>query len=160
MLSTPCYLCVQKTAHNNILETEALLLWLRWLLRNKNHHETRAICLCDSKVTIGGVGKGRSSSRPLLRVLRRIAAISLAGNVLTRLIYVPTEANPADAPSRGVRVRSKHRKARYDARVTKTDAKRQRYHDRLHHIIERSPYRDELEALCDDPSFWTFRPNG
>jgi hypothetical protein len=97
-------------AHNNILEAEAYLLWLRWLLRSSCRHGCRAVCLVDSKVVLGGVVKGRSSSAPILRVLRRVAALTLAGDLLVRLVYVPTECNPADAPSRGVRRRPKVRR--------------------------------------------------
>jgi hypothetical protein len=93
----------RQSAHINILEAEAYLLWLRWLLRSGTRHSVRTVCLVDSKVVLGGVNKGRSSSLPILRVLRRTAALQLAGDLLVRLIYVPTECNPADAPSRGVR---------------------------------------------------------
>ena len=147
----------RRPAHNNILEGEAYLMWLRWLLRSTKHHGTRAVCLVDSKVVLGGVSKGRSSSRPLLRVLRRAAALQLAGNLLTRLIYIPTCCNPADAPSRGVRVRSKLREASKQQRNAKNDAKKSRYYDRLSQTIRNSPYRSELENLLDDdPLFWKF----
>ena len=76
-------------AHVNILEAEALLLWLRWLVRGPKYHNTKAVCLCDSKVTIGAVCKGRSSSKPLLRVLRRIAALSMASGVQIRVVFFP-----------------------------------------------------------------------
>ena len=32
----------------------------------------------------------------------RIAALQLAGGILVKLVYVPSEDNPADAPSRGI----------------------------------------------------------
>ena len=32
----------------------------------------------------------------------RIAALQMAGGILLKLVYVPSEDNPADAPSRGV----------------------------------------------------------
>ena len=147
----------RRPAHNNILEGEAYLMWLRWLLRSTKHHGTRAVCLVDSKVVLGGVSKGRSSSRPLLRVLRRAAALQLAGNLLTRLIYIPTCCNLADAPSRGVRLRSKLREASKQQRNAKNDAKKSRYYDRLSQTIRNSPYRSELENLLDDdPLFWKF----
>ena len=145
-------------AHNNILECEAYLLWLKWLLRNTRFHNCRATCLVDSKVVIGGVMKGRSSSRPLLRVLRRVAAMQLAGNILARLVYVPTECNPSDPPSRGVRTRGGQREQRNTVKHSKWNAKKSKYHERLARSISRSPYAAELSQLVDgDPTFWDFR---
>ena len=76
----------KNAAHINVLEAEAYLLWLRWLLRSVHRHGVRAVCLVDSKVVLGGVAKGRSSSGPILRVLRRVAALQIAGNLLVRLV--------------------------------------------------------------------------
>ena len=153
-------LCVKakRPAHNNIMEGEAYLMWLRWLLRSSEHHGVRAVCLVDSKVVLGGVSKGRSSSRPLLRVLRRTAALQLAGNLLVRLLYIPTCCNPADAPSRGVRVRPAVRGIRNKIRDRKLAEKKVRHQERLSKIITNSPYRDELaELVADDQSFWNFK---
>ena len=145
-------------AHNNVLEAEAYLTWLKWLLRSVKHRDARAVCLVDSKVVLGGVTKGRSSSRPLLRVLRRVGALQLAGNLLTRLVYCPTECNPADAPSRGVRVRSTIRDKRHKLHDEKFAAKQLLHKNRLRQLVQRSPYRAELEALvADDADFWQFR---
>jgi hypothetical protein len=145
-------------AHINILEAEAYLLWLRWLLRSRKHHGTRATCFVDSKVVLGGVAKGRSSSRPLLRVLRKIGALHLAGDILPRLIYIPTSSNPSDAASRGIRKRPHDRCSRTAVDVKRVKEKRARYNARLEHEIARSPYINELRALTfDDPDFWRFR---
>ena len=77
-------------AHNNILEAEGFLLWLRWLLRSVSRHSARTVCLVDRKVVSGRVNKGRSSSLTMLRVLRRIGALQLAGDLLVRLrgVYI------------------------------------------------------------------------
>ena len=148
-------------AHSNILEAEAYLIWLRWLLRSTSHHAARAVCLVDSKVVLGGVTKGRSSSQPLLRVLRRAAALQIAGNLLVRLVYIPTEWNAADAPSRGVRQRPVSRAARNKFHNTKVQSKKRRYHQRLANVIRRSPYSAELaDLVADDPSFWRFQYSG
>ena len=40
-------------------------------------------------------------------MLRHIGALLLATNTLLRPVYVPTEHNPADAPSRGKRRRAR-----------------------------------------------------
>jgi hypothetical protein len=79
--------------------------------------------------------------------LRRIAALQLAGDLLVRLIYVPTECNPADAPSRGIRPRPVSRTVRRKSKVSRLEAKRDRFHKRLSNEIERSPYRHELNDL-------------
>ena len=61
--------------------------------------------LIDSRVWIGAAAKGRSSSVPLLRLLRRVAAMVLASGVVVHYVYIPSAHNPADAPSRGIRAR-------------------------------------------------------
>ena len=144
-------------AHINVLEGEAFLMWLKWLLRSARHHSARAVCLVDSKVILGGVSKGRSPSAPLLRILRKVAAMQLAGNLLVRLIFIPTHCNPADGPSRGIRQRAKMRADRNRVRDGKWKDKASRYKQRLSHEIERSPHSDELRELVgNDPSFWQF----
>ena len=51
---------------------------------------------------LGAVRKGRSSAPSLERELRYIGALIRGGDLLVRCLYVPSEDNPADAPSRGV----------------------------------------------------------
>jgi hypothetical protein len=147
-----------RKAHNNLLEADAYLMWLRWLLRSTRNHNSRAICLVDSKVVLGGVTKGRSSSRPLLRILRRIAALQLGGNVLVRLVYIPTSFNPSDLASRGVRPRPMCRSGRRGHQEAKHTDKKKRFHNRLKHEVARSAYAAELtELVNDDPFFWKFQ---
>ena len=94
----------------------------------------------------------------MLRVLRRIVALQLAGDLLVRLVYVPTEYNPADAPSRGVRARPVARAPRNKFKNEKLEAKRSRFHAHLNREIWRSPCREELsELVSNDPLFWEFR---
>ena len=57
--------------------------------------------LVDSQVALGIFMKRRTSSKMLQRVLRRANAICLASGLLPVFIYVRSELNPADAPSRG-----------------------------------------------------------
>ena len=48
----------------------------------------------------GGIG---SPTLPSIRLqVRRMAALTVGCNFLMRYIYIPSEHNPADAPSRGV----------------------------------------------------------
>ena len=58
------------------------------------------LMLVDSQVTVGAVSKGRSSSRRVNYWLRRIAGLCLSFALFVDLVWIPTKANPADAPSR------------------------------------------------------------
>ena len=91
-------------AHINMLEGEAFVLLLRWLLRCRARHSARIVILVDSAVWLGAAAKGRSSTA-LNRLLKRAAALQLAGDLLLHLVLVPSSENPSDEPSRGVRVR-------------------------------------------------------
>ena len=91
-------------AHINVLEGEAFVLRLRWLLRTRRHHSTRAVVLIDSAVWCGAAAKGRSSTQ-LNRLLRRAAALEMMGDAHVHLVLVPSGENPSDFPSRGVRRR-------------------------------------------------------
>ena len=92
--------------HINILEGQALVLWLKWLLRTRFHHRARAAVLIDSAVVLGAAAKGRSSTR-LNRVLRKLGALEMIGDVLVYLILVPSVENPSDPPSGGKRKRAR-----------------------------------------------------
>lgn len=96
--------CVRKRrpGHINILEGEAFLILLRWILCARAHHSSRVVILCDSSVWTGAAAKGRSSS-PLNRLLRKVAALELAGDLMVHIVLVPSDENPSDEPSRGVR---------------------------------------------------------
>ena len=96
----------KRQAHSGLLECHGVLLELKWVSRSAKRHHHRAVVLLDAKVAIGCMSKGRSSARALRRVLRSTAALTLACDLLPRLciyiyIYIPSESNPADAPSRG-----------------------------------------------------------
>ena len=88
-------------AHSGVLEAHGLLLVLKWVGRNWRKHHKRLVVLVDAKAVLGAAAKGRSSAPALRGVIRAIAAHSLASDLLLRLVYVPSEDNPADAPSRG-----------------------------------------------------------
>ena len=89
-------------AHSGALEATGVSLMLQWLLRSPSKHATRVPALVDAQAVLGAAAKGRSSAPSLKLEIRRIAALTLAGDFLMRYIYVPSEDNPADAPSRGV----------------------------------------------------------
>lgn len=90
-------------AHSGALEATGVVLGLKWYLRKKQHHATRLPMLVDAQAVLGALVKGRSSAPTLFREIRRAAALSIAGDLLVKYIYVPSEVNPADGPSRGVR---------------------------------------------------------
>ena len=86
--------------HINILEARALSTAVRWVMSSPDCVNTRVILFSDSQVIIGSVLKGRSSSPPLLRRLRSLAALCLSVGLRLRLLWIPSEFNPADVPSR------------------------------------------------------------
>ena len=83
-----------------LLEAQALLTGLRWLVSNPNFFGRRIIFFIDSQSLLGAVVKGRSSSRRLNRLCRKMAAYFLVSQIKPSYIWIPSECNPADEPSR------------------------------------------------------------
>jgi hypothetical protein len=86
--------------HINVLELRAALLAVHWALSFPSALCSRVYLLLDSTVALFSLWKGRSSSGPLLLVLRRMSALLLAGGVSLLCGWLPSQVNPADAPSR------------------------------------------------------------
>jgi hypothetical protein len=63
----------------DILEGEAVLLGLKWFLRDFKHQGKRVIFLVDNMALKGALRKGRSPSKQLDKVCRRVAAHVLGG---------------------------------------------------------------------------------
>ncbi len=59
----------------------------------------------DAKAALCAVAEGRTNAPALHGTLCSINALLLATNTLLRPVYIPSEDNPADAPSRGRRRR-------------------------------------------------------
>ena len=59
---------------------------------------SRVVLLCGSQVVVGCLSKGRSKWPALNDGLRKLLAYSLASKLYLTCIWVPTGANPADAP--------------------------------------------------------------
>jgi len=97
---------VQKKAdfveHSGAMEAGAVTLACRWMARSRRHHQCRALLLVDAQAVLHAHAKGRSSAATLCRPLRRAAAVLLAIGTTPTFVYVPSESNPADLPSRGV----------------------------------------------------------
>jgi hypothetical protein len=88
--------------HINSLELRAVSTAVRWLLSTHNPlvFGSKLLILCDSQVVVGALRKGRSPSRVLLRRLRAVAALALVAKLRLTLLWIPTDINPADEPSR------------------------------------------------------------
>ena len=76
------------------------LTGVHWLASLPASVGSRLLLWSDSTVVVGASRKGRSSVFGLLCQLRRLAAISVALDMYVYVNWVPTEKNPADAPSR------------------------------------------------------------
>ncbi|CAE7547923.1 unnamed protein product [Symbiodinium natans] len=119
------------TAHSGVLEAHAYLLALRWLARQPKKHHRKIPFLIDAKAVIGAAAKGRSSARALRTILRAAASLCLASDLLPRLVYIPSESNPADKPSRGLRNRPSRRPVRKSGGKTRARQSLLRSLDRL-----------------------------
>jgi len=93
-------LTVRHEQHINALEMHAVLLALRHHLSSPGSVSSRLFCLVDSAVAYHVLWKGRTSSRSLLHVNRQISATLLANGIALLPCWIPSEWNPADAPSR------------------------------------------------------------
>eukprot|EP00971_Amphidinium_carterae_P352311 6492539-Amphidinium_carterae.1 len=86
--------------HINALEMRAVVMMHRWRLRHGHAIGLRYVHLVDSGVCLSVMTKGRSSSKQLNFVLRKLNSRVLASCSLPSYCYVRTFYNPADAPSR------------------------------------------------------------
>ena len=92
-------------AHSGASEGTGLTLCLRWFLRKRSSHGKRLPVLVDARAFIGVAAKGRTSARSISLDLKRIAVVTFSIDLLPSYVYVPSEDNPADAPSRNVRTK-------------------------------------------------------
>ena len=89
-----------RVEHINVLELRMALDVLH--LAGRRQRGTRVFVWMDSKVALGVVHKGRSSSAALNALARQLAVAGFLTDCLLLAAYVPTDANPADGPSRGL----------------------------------------------------------
>ena len=85
--------------HINLQETKARRTLFKRIGRDK-----RLVVAQDSRVNIGSLGKGRSPSAALNRLLRSEAPFLLGKNLHVASIHFPTWSLRADGPSRGRKV--------------------------------------------------------
>jgi len=97
------------TAHSGMLEAVASNLAFKWFLRAPSRHWRRVVMLVDAKSVLGALVKGRSFAPTLRHGIRQTALLSLAGGLHMKYVYIASEQNPADAPSRDA-IRRKHKK--------------------------------------------------
>ncbi|CAE7227476.1 unnamed protein product [Symbiodinium sp. CCMP2592] len=82
--------------HINVLELTAFLAELRRRTRDLTQHNHRFFCIVDSLVTFYVLGKGRSSSKRLNRICRRVTALTLASGVLPISLWTISKWNFSD----------------------------------------------------------------
>ena len=93
----------KKLSHINILELSSILKLVMHLAKEASH--TRVVALTDSLVVRGAVSKGRTSSKGLGAVLRKICSCVTAAGIYLTVPFVPTRLNVADDPTREVSLR-------------------------------------------------------
>ena len=92
-----------RESHINLLEEYSVLKLLKLLACHRK--PLRAINLVDSFVVKGATSKGRSSSKGLSTVLRKVCSFQVAAAIYLTLPYVPTRHNPSDDPTRDTMIR-------------------------------------------------------
>eukprot|EP00438_Fugacium_kawagutii_P020958 Skav211849 [mRNA] locus=scaffold305:925833:932175:+ [translate_table: standard] len=86
--------------HINVLELRAILKGLEWRARSSAFHSCRFLHLSDSQICLSVLCKGRSSSRRINRLLRRVHSLCLALDAYPLWAWISSRLNPADEPSR------------------------------------------------------------
>eukprot|EP00435_Cladocopium_sp_Y103_P071663 s228_g38.t1 len=86
--------------HINQGEISAFNVMLKRRSKDPRKHELRYLAVLDSMVTRGAVSKGRSPSRPINRLLRQTAALTLASDQYPLTAWTISKWNFADSASR------------------------------------------------------------
>ena len=89
-----------KVAHINLLELKALIHSVQWRARRQRFHSFRTMILIDNQSIVAVVTKGRSSSKQVNHLLRRLCSLCCALNLYLLIAWVDTTENPADEASR------------------------------------------------------------
>ena len=98
--------------HINKLELLVVLSTIKWRTRRASQQRSRFIHLVDSQVVGAIVTKGRTSSRNLRPTVLKTNALILAAQIYPCYIFVHSEDNPADLPSRFAWSNERRRKRR------------------------------------------------
>ena len=86
--------------HINIGELNSFNTMAERRSAHPSKHGSRYMAILDSQVVRGAVGKGRSSSKPMNRGLRKTAALLIASDAYPLLAWTISAWNWADQPSR------------------------------------------------------------
>lgn len=90
----------KQDGHINELETQALVSHIRRLLKESAVASVKLMVVIDSQVLFYCLGKGRSPSQRLNRLLKRLMALELAGDIYVLPVWTLSAWNYADNPSR------------------------------------------------------------
>ena len=91
----------------NRLELRAVYTALRWSALRRKEVRCHFLHLTDSMVCLHVLNHGRSSSRKKQSLMYRVSSLLLAAGLQPYEAYVSTCTNPADRPSRRLRVKRK-----------------------------------------------------
>lgn len=86
--------------HINCLELRSILLSLQWRLERNKLCNHRVLHLSDSAVSISILSKGRTSSKALQHVVRKIGTVVMISNAMLLNCHVDSSDNPTDDASR------------------------------------------------------------
>ena len=134
---------VARREHAGIFELKGFLTGLRWILRSSRHFYKRSLFLIDAKAALSAVAKGRSGAHEWEGTMCAIMALLLASGSLLRPLYIPSEDNPADHPSRGRRRRPQIRKVKRKETFSKEER-------RLHRAMQQLERRAAFVRDCSD----------
>ena len=87
-----------RPGHINVLEARMFKNFQKRAARLRP--DSRTVWLLDSRVTLGAVAKGRSSSPALCRILQGTLPYTLGGGLCSGNLHVYSSKNRADGPSR------------------------------------------------------------
>ena len=91
-------------SHINILELISVVRMVEKLVRKGT--SARITVIVDSNVVRCAGAKGRSSAKALGKILRRLAVLCVVGGIYLVFGFIPTRHNPADDPTRDVKLRT------------------------------------------------------
>lgn len=91
---------LKTSGHIKRLELEAALLAARHMGHSLTARGCLVSILVDRKAELGAMTEGRSSSTSMNRFCRRLEATLLTNDVSLIHLWIPSEPNPTDAPSR------------------------------------------------------------
>ena len=93
----------KKKSHINLLELASVQKLVYW--QAKMRQSMRLVNFVDSNVVRCAIAKGRSSSRAIGAMLRRLCATVLPADLYLVTPFVPTRLNPSDDPTRSTALR-------------------------------------------------------